>query len=191
MDDTKKMEWETAIPLLANPFLWGDFLKALAVALSVFGGIIVLILADDDRPDWAGAAGLLAIAAGVVAALFVFVELAVFRNRLAARFTLDDKAAAYESGRIERRAQKIGFLAGFLAGSPLVAGSSLLASSMNRVSLSWSDVRKVTPFPERGVITLSNRWRPVLRLYCPSAETYEAALRLIGTRTAARGVKPS
>ena len=180
--ETDRLEWTAAIPLFTNPFLWLDLLKALAVPVVAFGAIFGFILANDDRPDWGGALKALAIAVGAVAALFVFAEAVIFRNRLEARFVLDEKGAAYASGRAARTAQKAGLLAGALAGSPLLLGGSLLASSMNAVGIRWRDVRRATPFRRWRVITLSNSWRPVLRLYCPDDGTYEAAWRLVSAR---------
>jgi hypothetical protein len=181
MSDNKpeRLEWEAVIPLFTNPFMWADLAKALSVPLVLFGGLIVIILADDSNPDWGGAAGLLAICAAVVLGLFVITELVVFRNRFAARFSLDHAGVSYESGRTARAVRKAGLIVGLLAGSPLLTGGSLLASSMASLRIGWKDVKKVTPFPKRKVITLSNSWRPVLRLYCPDRETYEAALQLI------------
>jgi hypothetical protein len=181
MPDNKpeRLEWETVIPLLTNPFLWADLAKALSVPIVLFGGLIVIILAGDSDPDWGAAAGLMVIGATVILALFVIVELAVFRNRFAARFSLDHRGVSYESGRTARAARKAGLIAGVLAGSSFLIGGSLLASSTTSLHIRWKEVKKATPFPRLKVITLSNSWRPVLRLYCPDHETYEAALRLI------------
>ena len=177
-----KMKWEAIIPLFTNPFLWLDLGKALLAPVILFGGLIGFILAGDNDPDWGRAFGVLAVCMAAVAALFAFVELVVFRNRMAVRFALDDKEIAYESGRPARTAQKIGVVIGALARSPLLVGSSLLAASSNSLTVSWRDVKKVTPFPARKIITLSNSWRPVLRVYCPDAETYESARRFIAAR---------
>lgn len=177
-----EVKWEVLIPLFSNPFIWLDFLKALAAPVVVFGGLIGFVLAGDDAPDWGRAFGVLAICMAAVATLFAFVELVVFRNRMAVRYALDDKGIAYESGRPARTAQKIGLVIGALARSPLLLGGSLLASSTNALTVRWRDVKKVTPFPARKVITLSNSWRPLLRVYCPDAETFESARRIIAAR---------
>ena len=181
MSDNKpeRLEWEAVIPLFTNPFIWADTAKAVAIPLVLFGGLIVIILAGDSNPDWGGAAGLLAICAAVVLVLLIFVELVVFGNRFAARFSLDRNGASYESGRAGRAVRKAGLIVGVLAGSALVTGGSLLASTMASLHIGWKDVKKVTPFPGRKVITLSNSWRPVLRLYCPDQATYESASKLI------------
>jgi hypothetical protein len=178
----REIRWEAIIPLFTNPFLWFDFGKALLAPIILFGGLIGFILAGDNDPDWAQAFGVLALCLAAVAALFAFVELVVFRNRMAVRYALDDKEIAYESGRPARAAQKIGVVIGVLARSPLLVGGSLLAASSNSLTVRWRDVKKVTPFAARKVITLSNSWRPVLRVYCPDAETYESARRFIAAR---------
>jgi hypothetical protein len=174
--------WEAVIPLFTNPFLWLDFGKALLAPVILFGGLIVLILAGDNAPDWGRAFGVLAVCMAAVAALFAFVEIIVFRNRMAVRYALDDKGIVYESGRPARTGQKIGVVIGALARSPLLMGGSLLASSMNKLTVRWQDVRKATPFASRKVVTLSNSWRPVLRIYCPDEETFESTRRFIAAR---------
>lgn len=176
------MRWEAIIPLFTNPFLWLDFGKALVAPVILFGGLIGFILAGDNDPDWGRAFGVLAVCLAAVAALFAFVELVVFRNRMAVRYSLDDQGIAYESGRPARTMQKIGVVIGALARSPLLMGGSLLASSTNALTVRWRDVKKVTPFPARNVITLSNSWRPMLRVYCPDAETFESTRRFIAAR---------
>lgn len=173
------LEWETAIPLLTNPFIWLDLAKALAVPVMVFGGIILAVLAGDDRPNWAGAAGALGIALAVIVALFVLVELAVFRNRIAARFCLDAKGVDYAGGPTPRWLSRAGSIAGLVAGSPRLAGASLIAASADSLRLPWRSLRKATLFPRQRVITLSNSWRPVIRLYCPTAEIYLSASRIV------------
>jgi hypothetical protein len=176
------LNWEAIIPLFTNPFLWLDFGKALLAPAILFGGLIVLILAGDNAPDWGRAFGVLAVCMAAVAALFAFVEIIVFRNRMAVRYALDDQGISYESGRPARTAQKIGMAIGALARSPLLMGGSLLVSSTNALTVRWRDVKKVTPFPARRVVTLSNSWRPVLRVYCPDAETFESTRRFIAAR---------
>lgn len=185
MDAQPALAWETFIPLFTNSFLWLDFTKALAAPVVLFGGLFAVILAGDSDPDWAGAFGVLAACLAGVAVLFGFVELVVLRNRMAVRYALDDESVAYESGRPVRTAQKAGLVLGALARSPLLIGGSLLASSTNALTVRWRDVKKVTAFPGRKVITLSNSWRPVLRIYCPDAGTFESARRHIAARVPA------
>ncbi len=115
-DKMNRLEWETDIPLFTNPFIWVDFLKALAVPFFFLGTIFFFILAADSHPNWGGAAGVLALCAGIIILIFIFVEIAVLRNRLRARFALDEKGLYYESGMKLRGAQKAGVIAGALIG---------------------------------------------------------------------------
>jgi len=58
----------------------------------------------------------------------------------------------------------------------------VLANVQRVVFLKWSEVRKVTFFPGQRVMTLSNSWRPVVRLHGPDDEVYERIRLLLKTK---------
>ena len=170
------LQWEAGISLVTNPFIWADLVKGLGLSWIVFIALATGILWDESWAERWPAWGVVTLCHLFVAALFAAVCVVVFRNRFATRFTLTSKGALYESGRLASKAATAGVVAGLLALNPGLAGASLLASTQNSLMLPWREVKKCTCFPRRQVITLSNFWRPVLRLYCPDEATYQQAL---------------
>lgn len=177
------LQWEAGIPLVTNPFIWADLAKGLGISWIVFIALATGILWDESWAERWPAWGVVTLCHLFVAALFATVCLFIFRNRFAARFTLTSKGALYESGRLAAKAATAGLAAGLLARNPGLAGASLLASTQNSLMLPWREVKKCTRFPRRQVITLSNGWRPVLRLYCPDQAIYQQALDYVNART--------
>ena len=174
------LQFEVAIPLVTNPWIWVDITKALGVAYGLLLALMFWILRDEPWDDVWPAWRVITLCVGGVLALLLAVSVVVFRNRIVARFTLDARGATYESG---LPTPHVATVAGLLSLNPLVAGSGLLAETQSAVFLSWRDVHKVTVFPRGKVITLSNRWRPVLRLYCIDAATFATACARVGSCT--------
>ncbi|MBN1543115.1 hypothetical protein JW992_13315, partial [candidate division KSB1 bacterium] len=112
-------------------------------------------------------------------ALTLFISLTVFFNRYWVRFTLDEDGVLYESVRWSRKVSGAinagAVVLGLLAAMPAAAGAGLMARSRQTVFLPWNRVRKVRCFDRFRVITLSNSWRPFLRLHCPTDEHYAQA----------------
>lgn len=179
---TDTLQFEVAIPLVTNPWIWVDMAKTLGVAYMALVALMFWILRDEPWEDVWPAWRVVTLCVLGVGALLLAVSLVVFRNRIVARFTLDARGATYESGKV---AARVATAAGLLMLDPLVAASGLLAEAQSAVFLPWSDVRKVTVFPRWKVITLSNSWRPVLRLYCVGSPTFERARALVESHTKA------
>jgi hypothetical protein len=185
--DAATLRFETVIPLVTNPFLWADMLKVLGLVYVLLFGFMLWILRDEPWDEVVPAWRVVTLCVLAVLALLQFVCLVVFRNGFGARFTLDAKGVGYESG---RRAARVGTWIGILFRSPSVTGASLLAETQSTMLMPWKDVRKVTAFPRRKVITLSNSWRPVLRVYCPDEETYQRALAFVNAFGPQADVQP-
>jgi hypothetical protein len=169
--------FEVAIPLVTNPWLWVDMAKSLGVAYALLVALMFWILRDEPWEDVWPAWRVVTWCVLGVAGLLVVTSLLVFRNQIVAKFTLDRRGATNESGRL---AAGVSAAVGLFAREPLLAAAGLLADAHSSLFLPWTDVRKVTSFPRWRVITLSNRWRPVLRLYCVDEPTFERALTLVG-----------
>lgn len=170
------LQFDVAIPLVTNPWIWVDTAKALGVAYAALLALMFWILRDEPWDDVWPAWRVVTLCVLGVLVLLLVASLVVFRNRIVARFTLDERGATYESGRATAR---VATTVGLLSLNPLVAASGLLADSQSALFLPWRDVRKVTVFPAWKVITLSNRWRPVLRLYCVDGPTFERARAVV------------
>lgn len=182
-DPTPELRFEVAIPLITNPWIWVDMGKALGVAYGLLLMLMFWILWDEPWADVWPAWRVVTLCVLAVLVLLLAVSLFVLRNRVVARFTLDGRGVHYESGSL---AGRVGTVVGLLSLNPLVMGSGLLAEAQSSLFLPWKDVRKVTEFPRWNVITLSNGWRPVLRLYCVDAPTFERARAVVESHTADR-----
>ena len=172
--------FEVAIPLVTNPWFWVDVGKSLGVAYVLLVALMFWILRDEPWSDVWPAWRVVTWCVLGVAGLLVATALLVFRNRIVARFTLDRRGATYESGRL---AAGVSTAFGLLAREPLLAAAGLLADAHSSLFLPWGDVRKVTSFPRHRVITLSNGWRPVLRLYCIEEDTFARAEAMVNAYT--------
>lgn len=170
------LQFEVAIPLVTNPWIWVDMGKALGVAYGLLVALMFWILRDEPWEEVWPAWRVVTLCVLGVLALLLLTSLVAFRNRIVARFTLDHRGVLYESGRTTAR---VASLVGLLSLNPLVAGAGLLAEAQSSMFLRWTDVRKVTAFPRGRVITLSNGWRPVLRVYCVDAPTFDLARRIV------------
>src|SRR5512147_3015224 len=90
--DPDTLTWQYDIPLVTNRYILWDMFRVLALSLLVIAaltGCIGVLLSD---PVFIPIEFLLLIG-GIVAALFVFVTLVLFRNRYRACFVLDSKQA--------------------------------------------------------------------------------------------------
>lgn len=176
--------WDVGIPLVNNRFMLWDLAKVWSIAGLFLLAFIVVLEVADPGPRPLGV--ILGIPFFVSLGLFVLslvVCVLFFFNRYLARFDLRADGAAFQSVRWTRqmtRAANAGdFVLGILAARPQVAAAGLLAEVQKDLFVPWGDVRKVTVFPGPRVITLSNSWRPVLRLHCPTAEVFERALAVV------------
>ncbi|NLE73043.1 MAG: hypothetical protein GX604_00190 [Actinobacteria bacterium] len=123
-----------------------------------------------------------------VLALSIFAAGVVLGNRITMAFLVTPVGVAWGTGSRQKKVDRTAAAVSMLAGSPTAAGASLLAVAQESGLLPWEEIRKVTAFPGPGVITLSNSWRPVLRLYVPAGE-YEEVAALVD-RYAVRAKEP-
>ncbi len=170
------LTWEYDIPLLTNPFILWDFFRVFAIALLTMEGLVLFMSFFFSDEAVLLPVELLALCLGIMAVLFAFVALFIYRNRFHSRFTVDSKQASVEGfygiDRYERTASRILSVAFFLTRGRVI---SLIGDSQSATSIPWQEVYKVTVHRRWHVITLSNSWRSVLRLYCPSQGFDQAA----------------
>lgn len=179
-----RMRWSVQVRLLTNPFVFIDLCKAFG------GGVLVVYLLMIGLEWWDGrlasAFGQLTLFFGLMFFGFMLlaemIMLVVYRNRYGVVITLDARHALFESGRVNRKTamtiSRLAVLIGGLASSPGTVGAGILAASTSR-SIPWKQVVKVTEHPRFLTITLSNFWRPVIRVFCPDKATYDQALAFI------------
>ncbi len=167
--------WETSFALLTNPFVLLDMVKLLGITFLIVCGIFMFIGAINGGPDFTDMVRMIpmmAIIIGVLAVIFVFVMLVVYRNRFPAKFTVNSEGAMIEVTPSQRKMNSAVVMIGFLAGKPGVAGSGMLARSQELQMFPWAEVYRVDLYPSRNVVVLRNSWRTTARLYC-TPENYE------------------
>ncbi|MBN1461195.1 MAG: hypothetical protein JXA57_16830 [Armatimonadetes bacterium] len=175
MDDRDTLTWEYDVPLVNDLYLLKDL--AMVIVLSLVGMQVCVLIVG----FFAGEGAVIlpwiayAVAGGALVVLFFIAAVVLLRNRFRTHFTVSPEGVAYESGRRERRINRIGLAVTTLAGRP---GPSALATARESGGFPWEDVHKVTVHDRRRVITLSDSWHPILRLYCPP-ETFGATVSLV------------
>ncbi len=168
--DPDALVWEYPMPLLTNPFMLWDLGWVLVISIFLLEVIALTVtFFFSDEPVLLPPQVVL-VGFGVVAALFAFVALAVFRNAIHCRFVVDSRGARmemiYGDNLYERSVGWV--LRGLLFfANPLSALSTNLPGIANSSeSLPWRDVTGYTVHHRLGVVSLREGWRTALRLYC-------------------------
>jgi hypothetical protein len=181
------LTWARRVPLLTNRFILWDFTWVLLAAIAGLYLLVAImsLIADGELLilPWQ----VFAYVLGILAALFAFTILLVFQNGYNMVFTLGAKGATWHSGGRERNLGRFAFFVGILAlfqGRPGLLGSTMIAQSQEGDGIAWRDLYKVKVYPAQRVVSLSNSWRTVLRLYC-LPENFAAVRERVETEAAA------
>ena len=164
--ERQTLTWEYALPLATNPFLWWDFFRVVGVCLLIMELLVFLMSVLVGDPIWLPL-WVLGMVAGIFAGLFLIATLLLYGNRYRARFALDAKGAQMEDAGQGRWFRWRLILLGVLARQPGAVLGSTSGPSGYGERVSWRDVRRVTVHRRLRVVTLSNSWRSLMRLYCP------------------------
>jgi hypothetical protein len=178
------LTWDYNIPLVSNLLVLKDFLLVIVLSLAALQLVLLLVGFFSGEGYVVLPPKLYAIVAAVLAGLFLVAAGVVLQNRFRATFSVGPHGISYVSGPRERRINRVVFALSMFVGRP---GASLLALSEESGRFSWVDVHKVTVHRRQRVITLSNSWRPLVRLYCPP-ETFGEILSLVQAHIAAVAV---
>jgi hypothetical protein len=158
------LTWDYDIPLVNNLFILRDLVIVLVLSLVIMQVLVLVVGFLAGEGAVVLPLKLYAIVGGVLVVLFLIAAGVVLANRHRTRFTVDAKGVEYEAGSRERKINRVVLFLSVLAGRP---GAALIATSQESGRFAWNEIHKVTVHPRPRVITLSNSWRPVLRLYCP------------------------
>ena len=178
------LAWECYVPLINHPVIVGGLAKVLAVAgLLLFALVGGVIGAQEGIDAVVSLAAMLLLVLGGLFVFLLLIMLLVFGNRMQMAFALDDRGILVEviDGRT-KSANRLAALVGAAAGNPGVAGVGLMAMKDEKRSALWSSIAAASYDPKRRTITLRNRWRTVLHVFC-TAENYEAVAARIATAT--------
>jgi hypothetical protein len=184
------MEWDFSFPLATNRFFLYDMAKALFWTFLIFDIIIISIFLFQKNGEivlpFLGISGLLLLGFFI---LILAIALLVFGNRYPVHFRINPEGVQYES-RSRRGAalNRAAMILGMLAGKPSVAGAGILAVSQESSHVDWEEVHRIRDHTAQGVITVMNRWRVVVRLYC-APEDYSRILALVWSYAAAGALR--
>ena len=168
--------WEASVPLLTNRFVVYDIVKGTVLAGVILFITMTVIFALQGEPGLAlEMLPVAAISLLAVLALLAVSALLVMRNRWHVRFRVDSVGAQW----VQLRPPRTGLLAALATTSahPTALGAATLRPATAGGSLRWSAIHGIREHPGSRVISLMNRWRVVLRLYCdPSNYVHVASL---------------
>jgi len=193
-DHETALEWRTDVSLLGQPTMVANFIKVIAIAGFVMGGLLAFLALTQGNPsEIIPLLQLTAACVGFVAVIMLLVMIVFFRNRMNIAFRVD--ASGARSAVIDRRARaggKTAIVVGALSGKPQLLGAGLIAASTSSQRLAWSTVRKVTYSPRWRTIKLANSWRTAMILYC-DASNYDEVVRFVegAARSAPHRVRPN
>ena len=171
------LRWTAGVPVGTNPLILLDFLTIEAV---VFLLAWLILLAAQFYFDGfvhlshvRGAAVIGLDLCLLCAVFYVVVAFVVLRNRYAAAYRFDENGARCENLRCFPRA--LG--SAFLRFRPFAVEPPQSWSKSVEKQVSWADVSEAAELPSLRVLLLKGRRGTLMRVYCPDAETYAAALR--------------
>lgn len=159
------ISWEQYIPL-TDRFMLYDLLKVFVASVAIMQAMLLVMAFFIDEEPVILPFQIYLILFFIFASLYLFVALAVFRNKFWASFALAPEGAMYRMGARERKINRLVLVLSLLTGRPGPTGASLLALSQESGVVEWRDVYNVKTYPKERVVALSNSWRTVLRLYC-------------------------
>ncbi len=182
LPDPNALIWERSIPLLTNPYMLWDLGRVLFFSLLLMEGVTLLV--SFFFTDEAGLlpVEILLITAAVVAGLFAFVALLIFRNGIHTRFTVDahgiEMETIYGDDLYERAVNGLLRVLLFFANPLTALGASVRSAASSSTVLGWSDVSTVRVNRRLGVVSLADSWHTVARLHCDPRSVDELAGRV-------------
>lgn len=152
--------------MLSNRFAWWDLLRMVLLAFVTVVVCVGLASYLIFGEIWIISPGILLAIAATFYLPFIFVGLAC-GNHVRVRFELNDEEAIFNVLSDHRMVSR---MARFFA--PIPGGWRSIAPALFRtypetLRLPWQEVYCITRFVHEGVVTLSDSWRSVIRLYIP------------------------
>jgi hypothetical protein len=168
------LRWEESVPLLTNRFVVYDIVKGTVLAGVILFITMTGIFALQGEPGLAlEMLPIAGVALLVILTLLAVSALVVMGNRWHVRFSIDSVGVQWE----QLRPPRTGLLAALAttAGHPTARGAAALRPAAAGGLLRWSAIHGVREHPGLRVISLMNRWRVLLRLYCDPSNYVQIA----------------
>jgi hypothetical protein len=159
------MVWYQEMPIMRNRFLWWDLLKIgpiLPIATFAILAWDGFVAGGTGSEMWivglACATSLAACVVGVVGSSIVY------GDRWGCTYRIDASGVSWEAGARERKvADALGEVATRIANITGRGGRRSLSRDVG--GMTWRTIRRATFHPAERVISISNSWRVVVRLY--------------------------
>jgi len=176
--DVVLLAWDATVPMVGDRFFMWDMAKLWAISCS-FLLILSLVLAAVEQSIHMLKFSLIVPPLTFVG-FYIFsllIALVFFLNKYYVQTVISERGVKFElvrwTGKLSKAVAAGNIVIGLLKNSPTAVGAGVLANVQRVVFMKWPEIRKVTFFPGQRVMTLSNSWRPVVRLHCPDDEIYE------------------
>jgi uncharacterized membrane protein len=167
--------WNRRISLATNVFVMRDMTLVIGISCLV---LLVFLLAISGGKDLGDIILVWAACSAFIFVLMVIACLVVMWNRMDLEFEVNAKGAGMTVGSRERKLNKLVTIIGFLSGKPGVAGAGMLAGANESVFARWQDIKKVTIYRKRKVISMKIGLLTPLRLFC-TEKNFAAVERMI------------
>lgn len=181
------ISWEISVPLINNYYVFRASLQAGLLIWAVMAGLLGLIFAATGEFDvlWQMLVFMAAIAFGFWL-LMLLVMLVFFGNRMEMRFAVKSGGVTVDViSKRSKAANRLLIVLGILTGKPGAIGAGLIASTQERQTFEWERVYAARYDAQRQAITLRNRWRSLVVLFC-LPENYDAVAEEIKGRLSQR-----
>jgi len=172
--------WDISTPLINNPFIFRASIQLCLitwmVAIVLFGFIFVA------SGEFDVLLSILAIMTMIIAGLWLsmlLVMIIFLGNRMSMHFTIDTGGVTCDvTSKRSKVANRLLILLGLLARKPGALGTGAIALSQESQMFEWERIYAVRYNEKRKVITLRNRWRSLITLFC-LPENYDEVVETI------------
>jgi hypothetical protein len=162
------ISWDISVPLINNPFIFRASIQLCLITwivMMVLFGFLFGVTGEFDV-----LLSMLTIMTMLSAGLWVFMVLAMiifFWNRMSMKFTINKAGVTCDlTGKRSKAANRLLIVLGILARKPGTLGTGLIALSQESQTFEWKRVYAVGYNEKRKVITLRNRWRSLIMIFC-------------------------
>lgn len=181
------LSWEISISLVNNPFIFRVSVQLCLITwlvMTILLGVVFLAMEDFDAL-WP-MMGVMTLVTFALWITMLLVMLLFFGNRTPMRFTIDRGGVTGEIlSKRSKTANRLLVLLGILSRKPAAAGAGLIASSQETQTFEWERVYAVRCDEKRRTVTLRNRWRSLITLFC-LPENYDDVLEIVKQKIPSR-----
>jgi len=182
--------WDVSVPLINNPYIFRMSIQLCLITWIVIMCLFVFIFVAMGEYD--AVVPMLTLMTAICAGLWVvmlLVMLVFFGNRMPMRFTIRRGGITCDiTSKRSKWANRLLIIMGILARKPGAVGTGILAVTQESQTFEWNRVYAVTYNEKRRVITLRNRWRSLLMIFC-LPENYREVLETVTNHVTRRPKK--